>query len=93
MGKRIVAAIFALFWGMFAVIGIRLVSHLAQRGVPGFPKSGQWDLYVVVPVAMTVLGAVLILSAERLSRALYVALLIAEIALIIPFLLVYGGGV
>lgn len=93
MGKRIIAAVFALVWGMFAAIGIRLVSRLAQRGVPGFPKSGQWELYVIVPVTMTLLGVILILSAKRLPRALYVGLLIAEIAPIVPFLLIYGGGV
>lgn len=92
MGKRIIAAVFALIWGMLAAIGIGLVSRLAQRGVPGFPKAGQWELYVVVPVAMTLLGVVLVLSATKLSKALYVGLLIAEIALIIPFLLIYGGG-
>lgn len=92
MGKRILAAVFALVWGMFAGIGIRLVSRLAQRGVPGFPKFGQWELYVIVPAAMTLLGVVLVLSARKLPRALYVGLLIAEIALIVPFLLIYGGG-
>ena len=93
MRRRIIAAVFALFWGVFAAVGIRLVFSIAQQGVPGFPKSGQWELYVIVPVAMMLLGVVLILTARRLSRTLYVWLLIAEIAPIIPFLLVYGGGI
>jgi hypothetical protein len=93
MFKRIVAAIFALFWGYFAYVGFDLVSDVAKRGVPGYPNSGQCGLYVAFPTAMLLLSIGLIVYSKRAPRALYVALLIVEIVPILPFLMVYGGGV
>jgi hypothetical protein len=93
MAKRIITAVFALFWGYCAYVGFDLVSNVAKRGVPGYPNSGQWGLYVVFPTAMLLLSIALVVLSKRVPRALYVGLLILEIVPILPFLMVYGGGV
>lgn len=93
MARRIVAVMLALFWAICGSVGFELLSHLAQRGVPGFPKAGQWDLYVIVPAAMMLFGVVLAIVAKRVSTVLYVALLIVEAVPILPLLVIYGGGV
>ncbi len=42
---------------------------------------------------MTLLGIGLIVFSKRAPTALYVGLLIVEIVPILPFLMIYGGGV
>lgn len=93
MAKRIVATVFALFWGYCAYVGFDLVSNVAKRGVQGYPNSGQWGLYVAFPMAMLLLSIGLVVLSKRAPRALYVGLLVIEIVPIVPFLMVYGGGV
>ncbi len=93
MAKRIVAAVFGLFWAYCAYVGFDLVSHVAKRGVPGYPNAGQWGLYVVLPTVMLLLSIGLVLLSKRAPRALYIGLLVIEIIPILPFLMVYGGGV
>jgi hypothetical protein len=93
VAKRIVAAIFALFWGYWAYVGFDLVSNVAKRGVPGYPNWEQWGLYVAFPTAMLLLGIGLTVFSKKAPRALYFSLLIVEIVPILPLLMVYGGGV
>lgn len=93
MAKRIVAALCALLWGIFGYIGFDLVSHVAQRGVPGYPNAGQWGLYVVFPAVMILIGIGLVLLSKRAPTALYVGVVGVELVAVLPFLLIYGGGV
>lgn len=93
MTKRIVAALCALLWGLFGYVGFELVSHIAQRGVPGHPDAGQWELYVVFPAAMMLIGIGLFVFSKRVPAALYVGTVTVELVAVLPFLLVYGGGV
>jgi predicted cobalt transporter CbtA len=82
-----------LLWGIFGYIGFELVSRVAQRGVPGHPNARQWELYVVLPAAMMLIGIGLVVFSNRTPIALYVGIVIVELVAVIPFLLVYGGGV
>lgn len=93
MAKRIVAAVCALLWGIFGYIGFELVSRVAQRGVAGYPNAGQWALYVVFPAVMMLIGIGLVVFSRRAPTALYVGIVIVELAAVFPLLLVYGGGV
>jgi hypothetical protein len=93
VAKRIVAAVCAAFWAFCGYIGFDLVSNVAKRTVPGYPNAAQWELYVVFPVAMMLLGFGLVVFSKRTPMALYVGLLIVEIVPILPFLVIYGGGV
>ena len=93
MAKRIVATVFALFWGFCVYVGFNLVSNVAKRAVPGYPSAGQWELYVVFPAVMTLLGLGLVIFSKRAPMGLYAGLLVVEVVPILPFLVVYGGGI
>lgn len=93
MAKRIVAALCAFLWAGCGYIGVELVSNVAKRGVPGYPSAGQWELYVIFPAVMTLLGIALAVFAKRAPVALYGWVLTVEIVAILPFLLMSGGGI
>jgi hypothetical protein len=92
MGRRIVSGLFAALWGYLAYVGFGLTEKVVARRVPGYPSAGQWHFYVLFPAAMLLLGAAIALLPRRLPTTLYVGLLTIEIMPVIPFLLVYGGG-
>ena len=92
MGRRIVSGLFAALWGYLAYIGFGLTENVVARRVPGYPSAGQWHFYVFFPAAMLLLGAAVALFPKRLPAALFAGLVAVEILPIIPFLLVYGGG-
>jgi hypothetical protein len=82
-----------LLLGILRYVGFGLVSAVAKQGAAGYPNTQQWELYVVLPAAMALLGIVLVIFAKRAPTALYAGLLIVEIVPILPFLLVSGGAV
>jgi TRAP-type C4-dicarboxylate transport system permease small subunit len=88
--RRIIASICVLFWGYSGYIGFSLVSEVARR--TSHVNAGQWDLYVLFPVGMTLLGIGLVAISRRVPTAAYMGLLIIEILPILPFLVMYGGG-
>jgi predicted cobalt transporter CbtA len=91
--RRIVASLCTLIWGFCGYVGFGLVSAVTKQGAAGYPNTQQWELYVVLPAAMALLGIALVIFAKRAPTALYAGLLIVEIVPILPFLLVSGGGV
>ena len=92
MAKLVLAASCVLFWGYLAYVGFDLISGVARGVATGHANVGQWDFYVIFPAAMAVLGIVLVAISRKVPTALYVAVLVIEILPILPFLLVYGGG-
>jgi len=77
--KRSGAAVCALLWSCCGYFGSCL--DPAQR-----------ELYVVFPVAMTLLGIGLLAFSKRVTMLLYVVLLTLEVVLIPPFLSVCWEG-
>lgn len=92
MRRRIVSGLFAALWGYLAYIGFRLAENVAARRIPGYPSAGQWRRYVFFPTAMLLFGTVVVLLPKRWPTALYACLLAIEIVPVIPFLVIYGGG-
>ena len=83
-----------LAWGYFSLRGFDAMADIAAQGVPGYPNSGQRQLYLHIPLAMT--GVALLLLAGSFRRGLAGATgCLAALLLIalFPYLLVYGGGV
>lgn len=85
------SGLFAALWGYLAYVGLELTQGVAKR--VGHANAGQWHLYVGFPTAMLLFGAAIALFSRKLPTTLYASFLAIEIVAVIPFLLVYGGGV
>jgi predicted cobalt transporter CbtA len=79
LAKRVGAALCALLWSSCGYFG-------------AYVDPAQRELYVVFPVAMTLLGIGLVVFSRRATMALYVVLLALEVVLILPFLSVCWDG-
>jgi hypothetical protein len=82
-----------LLWGGLLYVDIGLYSDLAQKGIPGYPNSGQLELYIIFPIAMILLSACLTIFANRTPKFLFILLSLTQFALIPPYIVVWGGGV
>jgi hypothetical protein len=79
LAKRVGAALCALLWGSCGYFGSSI-------------DPAQQELYVIFPIAMTLVGIGLVVFSRRATMLLYVVLLALEVVLIPPFLSVCWGG-
>jgi hypothetical protein len=94
MARRGVASTLAvLFWGALLCMGVKLYSGIAPQGAPCYPNTGQWELYILFPAAMTLLGVCLTIFVNRTPKLLFIIIVLALFALIPPYIVACGGGV
>jgi len=88
-----ISALSALLWGVILGIGIKLYSGIAPQGVPGYPNTGQLELYILFPTVMVLIGTCLTIFSKRTPTLLFVIVVLALFALIPPCIVAFGGGV
>ena len=83
-----------LIWVAFTWHGFQLVDGVAAQNVPGFPNNGQVTLYICVPLLMAA-SALCMYGLFRFTQLKRTALVLQAVLLIsvLPFLLIYTGGV
>ena len=87
--------IIAIIWTFLLLSGVEGVLAIEARHVPGYPATGQWVLYVLVPaffLAITALAALLSRKASWFYEFYPFSALFTAFA-IVPVLLFWGGGV
>ena len=97
---RVLAALNLLFWSGLSLIGVSLIAGVAERIAPAEPDPIQVRWYVIFPAAMAVLAATALFwlifgSPRRRVLGLVIARVLvgASLLILLPYLLVYGGGV
>lgn len=92
---NILALVAMALWAGLLWFGVDLLKGVVAQHVLGYPAPGQFDFLVGIPLAaIVVVGGVTLLAnaTQRFWIASYVVSGAALIALL-PYLLVYGGGV
>jgi hypothetical protein len=92
---NIFALVISALWGGMFWVGMDLLKGVAAQHVAGYPASGQFEFLVGVPFAIVGTIAATTLLANALQRFWIVSTLVSASALaaLLPYLLVYGGGV
>jgi len=82
-----------ILWGYFIWSGVDGIESVREQHAPGYPNSGQIELYIVFPAIMFVASLVLplLLRWMKWPRA-GTGILIAALLLMFPFGCVYTGG-
>lgn len=87
--------IIAVIWTLLLLSGVEGVLAIEAQHLPGYPATGQWVLYVVVPaffLAITALAALLSRKASWFYELYPFSALFTAFA-IVPVLLFWGRGV
>lgn len=88
-------AVALLLWGFFAFVGFDALADITAQKAPGYPNAGQRNLYLYFPWGMTVVTLMLLVAVwwrPTLSRAIGCFSFI-PLALLLPYVMIYGGGV
>jgi|HubBroStandDraft_1064217.scaffolds.fasta_scaffold99256_1 hypothetical protein len=90
----ILSGITTLVWASFTWMGIQLLSHVHRQQLLGYPRVGQMHFYLMFPAAMLVLAliAIAIWRYTRFRRSAIATQVLVSF-LVLPFLVMYGGGV
>ncbi len=84
----------ALWLGMF-LLGRQGISDVVDQGVPGYPNTGQIDSYLLLPVCvvMMLLACAWVSNGLRKWEGPLALISGLSVAALLPYLLMYGGGV
>ena len=92
---NITAGVAAALWFALALVGRNLVNGVVGQGAPGYPNMAQIDFLLAWPlfvVAAVITCAWICNAFHRWAWALGAVSGVSLVALL-PYLLVYGGGV
>ena len=93
MLKRVISSVVGLcIWGAVLYLGLKLYSGIAPQEVPGYPNPDQYKLLVGIPTAMVVLSVLLLAVSRRLPAWLFICSSIAQFGLVLPLIMLFGGG-
>jgi hypothetical protein len=100
IGTYALAVIDVAVWGLFTLFGLSAMANVGSRHLPGYPSAGQTGYYVAMPAALVTLTAVLTAwlfhKRGRLSERdvwLGRGSLVAILALLLPYVFFYTGGI
>jgi len=92
---NVLAGLAVLLWTALFFAGLDLAGGVADRHVLGYPNTGQLQYYVAVPgsAAIALLACAWVFNGLR--RWPWILALVSSAALLalLPYLLIYGGGV
>jgi hypothetical protein len=83
----------ALFWGLFACLGIAIWIGGALMHRPGYPNFYQILYYALFPLAMTFLAVMLAIFVKKINRAALVLLSLLQFCVAPYYVIFYTGGV
>jgi hypothetical protein len=87
--QRIFPVLSALLWGMLLYLGARAYSRFPSSQL----LSEQFNLYVLIPLVMTLISACLIVFSKRMPSFLTAIFCILLIAGLLPYLGYFTGGI
>jgi hypothetical protein len=92
---NITAGIAATIWFAIAIIGRDLLRSVARQQVPGYPALGQIDFLLVWPLSIVIAVLICAWACNTLGRWAWALGLFSGLSLValLPYLLVYGGGI
>jgi hypothetical protein len=94
IANAVLATINLLLWGGFTWLGIDLVAGVTTHHAPGYPNHGQIAYYIRFPILMAIFTvAVYLLSRFTRYGGAAVSLQILPLIAVLPFVLLYTGGV
>ncbi|MBN8846843.1 MULTISPECIES: hypothetical protein [unclassified Sphingomonas] len=90
-----IAAAALSLWGLLVIAGVEAYRSIASQHVAGYPNAGQIKLYLVMPISIFLLLLLTIVVANKFRRAAPALLLLSAASLfgLMPYLMVWGGGV
>jgi hypothetical protein len=92
---NILAGIAVLVWFGLFLAGRGLIERVAGQRVVGYPNAGQVETYLLWPafVTMALLGTAWLCNGLRRWQLALALAACASLLGLVPFLLVYSGGV
>lgn len=92
---NILALIAMALWAGMLWLGVDLLKGVVAQRAVGYPAPGQFDFLVGIPFAAIILIGGVTLLVNALRRFWIASYLVsgAAIVALLPYLLVYGGGV
>lgn len=95
--RNVTFFVFLTFWSLMLVSGL---FNAVGRHVPNYPGAvhgspnlGQVEFYVLVPSAFVLLNIILLIFSRRIYRFLIIAVLVLQLAIVLAFLALSGGGI
>ena len=95
--RRIVVGLNLLVWGFWLWTGIGLLRGVANQHVPGYPNSGQIEYYAGIPGVLVVIclafAALVFFNKGKLASSIANIIQVTALIAVLPYMIVYGGGV
>ena len=90
-----IAAMALSLWGLFVLAGVSAYRSIVSQNVAGYPNAGQIKLYLVLPIAVFLLLLLGVVIANKYQRAAPVLLILSAASVfgLLPYLMVWSGGV
>jgi len=89
------AALALSFWGLMSLAGASAYQSIVSQHVPGYPNSGQINLYLTAPIVVACLLLAAVIVVNRKGRgAIFLAVASGTSLFVVPmYLAVWSGGV
>ncbi len=88
-----------IVWGGLTLLGLDGMQSVREQHIPGYPASGQIAYYVLAPALLTTAAIVIPLLGRSFKdptgdiRGMGKFFLLMSLLLLLPYLLLYSGGV
>lgn len=89
------AALALSFWGLMSLAGVSAYQSIVGQHVPGYPNSGQVNLYLTTPIVVfcLLLAAILVVNKKGQGAVLLAIASCASLFLVPMYLAVWSGGI
>ena len=93
--ENIVCGVSVIIWMGLFLIGRDLIAGVSDQNVDGYPSFGQIQTYIIFPAINVIflLAIAWLCNAARRWRRMLILAASISLALLIPYLAVYSGGV
>jgi len=92
---NVLAAIALSFWGLASLVGVLAYQSIVGQHVPGYPNSGQVNLYLTIPIFVFCLLLAAIFFVNKKGRGAVLLAMASSMSLfVVPmYLAVWSGGI
>jgi hypothetical protein len=91
--SKVVFGAWLLIWIFVTTLGIKLYLSVVEQRVPGYPNSGQFDVYVLFPGIAAALNLLVIIFSKKIHLGILVILFFVECLALLTFFFIGSGGV
>ena len=89
--SRVAFVVWFLIWASTLLVGIQLYLGVVAQKVPGYPKPGQLDVYVLFPCALVMANILLIIFQRKLPLLLRLIAFFMQF-FVLPVYIFFGSG-